>query len=352
MAQIQTTRRFVAPLGLEEDPLHATLAAIGFGVFDQATSVALAARSNVDLVEHDIEPADLDRPPPCDDDIAVELAVDVEQPHDPDIVAGEQWCQSRLDDRPVEAMLVGRTVFGDELDETVGVVGRRPSHGRGHPAEPNLAPMDASHGHPLAAVLRDAVAGRFPAADGRVDVLPPDAAGTQAVVAFTGHACLLTDRPPDDPAFEGVDGFGGATDARLLVELAGAGWIGSLDQVLARPVAVAAATPVLPEIASDDQHPRVTRARRHRRDVRVLGDERGLVTIGRGLVDRIEISVELTGAPGGSGAGRALLMGALAHLDAGDVVFAQVAPGNAASVRMFLACGFVPLGSEVLFEPA
>ena len=60
----------------------------------------------------------------------------------------------------------------------------------------------------------------------------------------------------------------------------------------------------------------------------------------------------MTGAPGGAGAGRSLLMGALARLDAGDVVFAQVAPGNAASVRMFLACGFVPLGSEVLFGPA
>ena len=33
----------------------------------------------------------------------------------------------------------------------------------------------------------------------------------------------------------------------------------------------------------------------------------------------------------------------------GDVVFAQVAPGNAASLRAFLAAGFSPIGSEVLF---
>jgi RimJ/RimL family protein N-acetyltransferase len=33
----------------------------------------------------------------------------------------------------------------------------------------------------------------------------------------------------------------------------------------------------------------------------------------------------------------------------GDVVFAQVAPGNAASLRAFLAAGFRPIGSEVLF---
>jgi RimJ/RimL family protein N-acetyltransferase len=30
-------------------------------------------------------------------------------------------------------------------------------------------------------------------------------------------------------------------------------------------------------------------------------------------------------------------------------VFAQVAPGNAASLRAFLAAGFRPIGSEVLF---
>ena len=40
-------------------------------------------------------------------------------------------------------------------------------------------------------------------------------------------------------------------------------------------------------------HTRVARARRHRRDVTVLGDEQGLVTLGTGLVDRLELSVEL-----------------------------------------------------------
>jgi len=33
-------------------------------------------------------------------------------------------------------------------------------------------------------------------------------------------------------------------------------------------------------------------------------------------------------------------------------VFAQVAPGNAASLRAFLAAGFVLIGSEVLIEPS
>jgi len=38
-----------------------------------------------------------------------------------------------------------------------------------------------------------------------------------------------------------------------------------------------------------------------------------------------------------------------ASIPEGDVVFAQVAPGNAASLRAFLAAGFRPIGSEVLF---
>ena len=85
--------------------------------------------------------------------------------------------------------------------------------------------------------------------------------------------------------------------------------------------------------------------------MRVLGDERGLVTIGRGLADRIELSVELTGQRR-RGDGRALIAGGLAALPAGTPVFAQVSPGNAASLRAFLAAGFVPIGSEVLLAPA
>ena len=50
--------------------------------------------------------------------------------------------------------------------------------------------------------------------------------------------------------------------------------------------------------------------------------------------------------------GRALLHDALGLVAAGEPVLAAVAPGNAASLRAFLACGFVPIGSEVLIvEP-
>ena len=84
--------------------------------------------------------------------------------------------------------------------------------------------------------------------------------------------------------------------------------------------------------------------------MRVLGDERGFVTIGHGLVDRIEMSVELLDHAHGAGAGRQLISDGLDAIAADDLVFAQVAPGNAASLRAFLACGFRPIGSEVLIE--
>ena len=41
---------------------------------------------------------------------------------------------------------------------------------------------------------------------------------------------------------------------------------------------------------------------------------------------------------------------ALATVETGELVVAAVAPGNAASLRVLLAAGFVPLGSSQLFR--
>jgi len=203
--------------------------------------------------------------------------------------------------------------------------------------------------HPLVGVLLGAAHGVFPPADGVAELLPPDAAGTCAVVSFTGHACVLTDFAPPALADLRLDGYGAATQPRSLLRLAGGGSIGSLDVVLVR--FGAGGSSALSERSDLEAHPRVERARHHRRDVHVLGDDRGFVTIGHGLVDRIEMSVELLGhTTHGAGAGRGLIMEGLQAIDAGALVFAQVAPGNAASLRAFLACGFRPIGSEVLIE--
>ena len=84
----------------------------------------------------------------------------------------------------------------------------------------------------------------------------------------------------------------------------------------------------------------------------MFGDERGLVTLGRGLVGRLEISVELlTAGPAVRGAGRELIAAGLGQVPADAFVWAQVAAGNAASLRAFLAAGFVPIAAEVVIHP-
>lgn len=204
--------------------------------------------------------------------------------------------------------------------------------------------------HPLLATLHDAANGVFPDVDGVVEVLPTDEPGTGAIVEFTGHTIVLTERRPDDEVVAGVDAFAGATQPRFVVGVAGEGAsIGSHDLVLVRRGG--STSDRLPMTDQHDAHPRVRRARHHRHDVEVLGDERGLVTIGSGLAGRTELSVEVVGEHG-AGAGRAMICAALATVSPETRVFAQVAPGNAASVRAFLACGFVPIGSEILFEVA
>lgn len=211
-------------------------------------------------------------------------------------------------------------------------------------------------------MLLDAADGRFPPVDGAVEVLSPspddDHVGDpddhpgrrlQAVVEFTGHSVVLTDRPAEEVFARDVDGFGGASHPDVLRWLAGdGGWIGTHDAVLA---ARGTGGSTLAERHDLDEHPRVVRSRAHRRDVRVYGDDEGLVTIGRGLVGRLEVSVEVLGMRH-RGTGARLIVEARGLVPAGDVVFAQVAPGNAASLRAFLSCGFAPVGAETLVRRA
>jgi hypothetical protein len=197
--------------------------------------------------------------------------------------------------------------------------------------------------HPLLAVLVDAARGVFPPADGRAVFLPPLGSGLAAVVSLTGRAYLATDRE-----IAGLDAFGSALTPGVLRELAGPrGSVGTVDITLA---ARGVGGGELPPRTDLDDHPRVRLARALRTGVRVYGDERGLVTLARGLAGRTELSVELH-APGERGTGRGLLRDALGLVPAGEVVFAAVAPGNARSLRALLATGFVPLGSEVIIQP-
>lgn len=207
--------------------------------------------------------------------------------------------------------------------------------------------------HRLLHLLHEAAAGRFPEPDLGVEVLPSAPGRSDAVVAFSGHnvvAAPLSEAevrahlPDDDP--------GGPMLAPFLAWLGQAldATPGSLDLVL---VADGSGSGAAELVARDDAdaHARVERALRYRSVVSVYSDRgrSGVVTIGRGLAERWEVSVEVDPAARGRGIGAALARAAIGLVPAGELLFAQVAPGNVASVRAFLGAGYRPICSEVLF---
>jgi hypothetical protein len=207
------------------------------------------------------------------------------------------------------------------------------------------------NGHRLAALLHDAAEGVFPAPDGRVELLAPPPGPAMAVVAFTAHHVIATsapdrwvrDRLPDGDLLAPMSpGF--LSDLGAELGVAGDG----IDVVLAASGLDGDAA--LAEVDRHD-HPRVVRASAHRQDVRVFEDPGGaaVVILGRGLALRTEVAVEVDAAARGSGLATRALLGARRLVAPGEAVFAQAAPGNAASLRALLAAGFRPIGSEALF---
>ena len=90
----------------------------------------------------------------------------------------------------------------------------------------------------------------------------------------------------------GADGFGGASHPDVQRSSPGrAATIGALDVVL---VAVARRRAPPPAAApTSTATPACVGRAAHRHDVEVYGDDVGLVVVGRGLVDRCELAVEL-----------------------------------------------------------
>jgi GNAT superfamily N-acetyltransferase len=121
-----------------------------------------------------------------------------------------------------------------------------------------------------------------------------------------------------------------------------------VDVVLAAPGLAGDAA--LTEVARDS-HPRAARAIAHREAVRVFEDTTGaaVVILGQGLALRTEVAIEVDEPARGSGLATRALAEARRLVGEDDVLFAQAAPGNAASLRALLAAGFRPIGSEVLF---
>ena len=207
--------------------------------------------------------------------------------------------------------------------------------------------------HPLHRRLVEAAAGHFPPADLAVEVLGPPPGRSDAVVAFSGHNVVAA--AVDDAeirAHLADDDPGGPMSAPFLT------WLGtrlgshpgSLDVVL---VAAGRGEGAAGLRARDDAdaEARVARALAYRSEVVVHGapDGHGLVILGRGLAGRLEVSIEVPEAQRARGIGTALARRALDLVPNGELLFAQVAPGNVASLRAFLAAGYRPICSEVLF---
>lgn len=207
--------------------------------------------------------------------------------------------------------------------------------------------------HPIAAALTAAARGTFPPVDGGWERTTPWLPGVEGVVAFTGRAFLAVGPEVPDGCLTalGADGYGGASNPRLVSALAGRGWIDVLDLVL---VAQGTGDPgplePRPDLAA---HPRARHAETIRGDVATWGyaahDVRTVVTLGRGLGGLWEVGVELDST--GRHTGRSTIAAARGLVPMDDVLVAACAPGNARSVRAFLAAGFVPVASVQLWRP-
>ncbi|MFD3416508.1 GNAT family N-acetyltransferase [Streptomyces decoyicus] len=206
----------------------------------------------------------------------------------------------------------------------------------------------------LGELLMATARGSFPPADGRVTVLPPPSPRDAGVVAFTCHAVVFADVEPSwvheriapgDLSAPLSPPFLTALAERLHREAS------TIDMVT-----VAASLPGPPPCelveTKDRSHPRITRALRHRDGIRAWTTaDGGTVVIGRGVGGRWELALEVDDSAQGRGLGRRLAHAARHLLPEGELLWAQVAPGNARGVRGILAAGFVPVGAEALMVP-
>jgi GNAT superfamily N-acetyltransferase len=202
----------------------------------------------------------------------------------------------------------------------------------------------------LAELLLHVEHGEYPPTDPWLSVLPAPSADTAAVLGFTGHVVVAADL---DPAWVRDQLPGDDLSAPLNPP-----FLRACEQKLGRRVnnidglflAAPLAGPPPVALAEDPalDHPRVRRARRYRPEVRVWTTGGGVLVIGRGVAGRWEAAIEVDPGHRGRGLGRALARAARHLVPEGRPIWAQVAPGNAASARAFLAAGYRPVGAEAL----
>jgi hypothetical protein len=205
----------------------------------------------------------------------------------------------------------------------------------------------------LARLLDAAARGSFPPADGRVEIVGSPGPPCDALLAFTGHYVLAADADEDEIASRWPVGelslpFAPASLTWL------AGRIGReplTHDALLVTIGDGARVPAWLQRDDAAAHPRVDRASRFRtvEGIWSADDGAAIMIVGRGLAGRWEVGYEVEPDHRNDGLGRRLVAAARSLVPAGEPLFAQVAPGNAASMRSTLAAGFVPVGAEVLF---
>jgi len=184
-------------------------------------------------------------------------------------------------------------------------------------------------------------------------VVPQPAGWAAAVLAFTGLAVVAAHV---DPAWVRAQLADDDLSAplnppflTLLTDKLGRR-VNNIDAVLLATRLSGAPGPPLTPLPGAD-HPRVRRALRYRDGVRVWSTEGGIVLVGRGLAGRWEVAIEVDERRRGAGLGRRLAQAARHLVPEDRPLWAQVAPGNAASMRAFLAAGYRPVGAEALLVP-
>ncbi|MEU0969641.1 GNAT family N-acetyltransferase [Streptomyces sp. NPDC005917] len=200
-------------------------------------------------------------------------------------------------------------------------------------------------------ILDAAARGVFPPPDGRTTVVPQPSARDAGVLSFTAHSVVFTDEDPewvyDTLRATPCDALCATMNARFLTALMDRT---GREQETIDTLLVAGPLPGRPDLPLTELtgpgHSRVAYARARRDEVRAWAAEGGVVVLGRGVAGRLEASVEVDEGVRRPGLGRALVTAARQLAE--EPLWAQVAPGNARSVRAFQAAGCLPVGAEAL----
>jgi GNAT superfamily N-acetyltransferase len=234
------------------------------------------------------------------------------------------------------------------IDQSDGVA-EGPTWSAGH-SKDGRPPRRLEQSHDLKRLLDGVAQGVFPDADGVVEFMEQPSPRDCGVIAFTAHNVVFADADR-----EWMHGLLPAGDLSAPLNPP---FLRALEERTTRRVnnvdllAVAAPLPGPPPLPlteiADLDHPRVRRAVRYRDGVRVWQADGGVVVLGKGVAGRWEIAVEVDPGHRGDGLGRRLAEAGRHLIGAGSALWAQMAPGNAASVRAFLSAGFRPVGAEAL----